>query len=97
MAVKATALAAWSEVDRLQKRKTRVKATRTPGTITPHSCPYCPRMPQPMPPAAAPISGAAKNNTRDEAVFSSMPVSWGFGFRPLVIVFLLKIIVFGAC
>ena len=51
--INATALAVKSELARGQKKNVKTRPTKAPAIMAPVSCPYWPRMPQPMPPAMA--------------------------------------------
>ena len=57
MAIVPSAAARMTWIDELpgQKRNTSTRLTSTPAIIAPVSCPYWPRMPQPMPPAIAAV------------------------------------------
>ena len=61
-----------------------MKATRTPGTIAPHSWPYWPLIPQPIPPAAAHITGAATNKIKDEEVSGALILSLFFKLNLII-------------
>ena len=53
-------------------------------------------MPQPIPPAAAPIIGATNNDMRGEAAFSSVLVLYGTRSKILLIASLPKFIAFSS-
>jgi hypothetical protein len=49
----AAALAAVNELARGTKKSTKTNDVKAPAIMAPVSCPYCPRMPQPIPAAIA--------------------------------------------
>ena len=72
IAIVPSAAARTTWIDRLpgQKRNTNTRLTSTPAIIAPVSCPYCPRMPQPMPPAIAVASITSQRGGFGAWVFS---------------------------